>query len=289
MSAASIPMPERDPWKDRRRRTEIGMIITPEIAKRILAQNDPNRPTGRHKVAMFVRDIRGGKWDHNGETICMSVSGRLLDGRHRFTAIVIAGLPIVSDVAFGVPDESFWSFGQGRSRSAADVLKMEGKTNPGWLRAAVALLMAERVEGLGPSMFSKGGFFTTYEIVAAVDEFPGVEECVRAICGPYRFVSDIITPRCAAWALYRFSEQDPEATGRFFYGLATGDNLSMSSPVLILRNRLSKNKMSKSKLPPSELLALTIKAFNHFRTGRPCRYLAWRSDGPGGEAYPQIE
>lgn len=53
-----------------------------------------------------------------------------------------------------------------------------------------------------------------------------------------------------------------------------------------LRERLSENLGSKGKLPTHYILALCIKAWNHFRKNRPVKCLKYTDKGDTPEEFP---
>ena len=73
-------------------------------------------------------------------------------------------------------------------------------------------------------------------------------------------------------------------------GLLTGVGLDARSPIMMLRNRILSYKGEAHKLPAFERLALTIKAWNAFYSGKILSILKWNSRGSGknAEAFPRI-
>lgn len=66
-------------------------IITPGFAKQLLELNPTNRPLSDHTVQRYARDMRGGRWQPNGQGIILTADGKLLDGQHRLAAIISSG------------------------------------------------------------------------------------------------------------------------------------------------------------------------------------------------------
>ena len=81
--------------------------ITPKRAERYLKQNDRNRKLSPKTVAKYAKSIRTGEWQVNGQSIIFSADGRLLDGQHRLSAVVVAGKPIETCVIRGIQDGAF--------------------------------------------------------------------------------------------------------------------------------------------------------------------------------------
>jgi hypothetical protein len=62
--------------------------------------------------------------------------------------------------------------------------------------------------------------------------------------------------------------------------------MEAGDPVLILRKRVQ----SKNKPKTTEMLAITIKAWNATRAGKACnRHLEWRPSTAPSEAFPVVK
>lgn len=79
--------------------------VTPEIAERWLKNNGKNRKLSIVHAKKLAAVMAAGKWSLNGQTISFDDQGRLLDGQHRLTAIVLSGVPVDMAVATEVVDE----------------------------------------------------------------------------------------------------------------------------------------------------------------------------------------
>lgn len=100
-------------------------VITPEIAMEMLTHNDKNyRGISSAIVTKYANEIRGGSWETNGDTIVFDENGTLLNGQHRLTAVVKAGMPIVSLVVRGLTGTQVYDIG--RKRNTRAILMAEG-------------------------------------------------------------------------------------------------------------------------------------------------------------------
>ncbi len=104
--------------------------ITPEIANAWIQKTKmlgvKNRKINESWVERYALDMLKGNWLLNGETITIATDGGILDGQHRLYACVKAGVPFVSSVVENVERSTFSTIDCGRSRSASQVLAMEG-------------------------------------------------------------------------------------------------------------------------------------------------------------------
>jgi hypothetical protein len=87
-------------------------------------------------------------------------------------------------------------------------------------------------------------------------------------------------------ASYLFRLIDPDAAEDFMESLISGANLAPGHPALVLRNRLMADAAAKAHLGDKEVLAITIKAWNHYRSGKSTGALRWKTVGDTPEAFP---
>ena len=184
-------------------RTELKKI-TPRIAAELLTQNSINRPMSVSHVRRLAESMKRGEWDLNGTTIKVSTSGRLLDGQHRLTACVDAGVPFDSLVVYGLEDEAFATIDQGaKSRKISDVLSIEAGANMKNVTAALFALhqMREYQQITGSSATASAGFSAAVAremlhrhpgIVASVGVSNGTPLWRNAYCACLHYVFGIV-------------------------------------------------------------------------------------------------
>lgn len=117
--------------------------ITPEIAQRILSRNPNNRKIvvrAGSGLAGKMRDILGGRWRLNGQTIILSLNGDLNDGQHRLWAVVLTGTPIRATVFFGAERDSRLTVDTNDPRTGASRLTFLNIPNAALADAAVRLV-----------------------------------------------------------------------------------------------------------------------------------------------------
>src|SRR6185312_9758127 len=62
--------------------------IDAEVAARYLAQGRAGRPPAPSQVDALADEIRQGNWQANGQPICFSRTGLLLNGQNRLLAVM---------------------------------------------------------------------------------------------------------------------------------------------------------------------------------------------------------
>lgn len=267
--------------------------ITPEIAKTMLGENVNNRRISRDNVNLFAREIRNGEWRFNGEAIKFGKDGRLLDGQHRLLAVIAADKPLTTLVIRGLEDETQQTMDSGKTRTLGDVLTLRGEKNSTQLASlARAVYLADQ---LGMEAAAQNDLKPTRgEIISFIDQTPQLAD-VLAASRAFRSQSgdmltssmsgDMLTSSMFASLWWTFAHIDTDAADRFFMSLASGANLQADDPILILRNTLmaQPHKAGRSTRDNRvRIAALTIKAWNKWRKGKPLRQLKFSA----GESFP---
>jgi hypothetical protein len=261
--------------------------VTPDLAGALLAANRRNRNLRTSRVTQLAEAMERGEWELNGETIKVADDGTLLDGQHRLQAVVESGVGIdtlvMRDLSMRVQD----TVDTGRRRRLADILKIEGYSDSHALGAAVSIL--HRLRNGHRIHYAHAGAPSAQQALDLIKREPQIQTSVRVA---RRVTKQVGGPIGVFSALHCvFYEVDPEPADEFFARLADGADLSRDDPLLHLRNQLSRPRKDRSYgQSPSNIAALTIKAFNLRRAGRRVSLLSFRAnekfptvDPPGGE------
>lgn len=100
------------------------ILVTPEMAEEFLARNVCNRNISDKEVTDLVKKIQNGEWCSNNDDICFSKTGELINGQHRLTSIVRAGIPVYLWIKTGL--EKSPNFDNVRKRSIRDQILVSG-------------------------------------------------------------------------------------------------------------------------------------------------------------------
>jgi hypothetical protein len=262
-------------------KTEV-VRITPAIAEEWLRhRNITNRSLSRRHIAMMVDDMREGRWEVTGEALIFDANGRLTNGHHRLTACMKAGVPFTSLVVRGVEPSAVFVQDTGRARTAANMAAIMEIPQGKFSTAAARILLC----------YEGGDFITTYtggvggptktQIIEDCESRPRFSESVLA----GRKCSEVLFAAVASACHWLFSQKDRFLAEEFFRKVQSGASMEAGDPVLKLRQRVQ----SKNKLKTTEMLALTIKAWNLTRAGKPLnRRLEWRPSTAPSEAFPVV-
>lgn len=254
-------------------------LVTPKKAMEWLKRNVHNRPLSKVTAEKYANVIRDGKWKLNGETIKFNCNGDFIDGQHRLTGCIIAGIPFETYVVRGLQHEAFDSIDQGKVRSGGDVMARRGEKHYNMLASACGLL--RQLETLGT--IGSNSPIRPDQQVECLDQHPGLRESCELSCANR---SEGLLPCSLVAALwYAFSTINRNAANEFFLAVLNGEALSKSDPEYVLRRRLIENKSSTSKLRRNVLSALVIKAWNLRRSGKTVKTLVFGER----EEFPRIK
>ena len=99
-------------------------VVTPEEAQRWLDAKDGNRPISNRVVLDYARQMKEGWWQDNPQCISFNTHGKLIDGQHRLSAIVLINMPIKMNIIWDAPPQSFHILDRGLPRSVSFITKV---------------------------------------------------------------------------------------------------------------------------------------------------------------------
>lgn len=263
--------------------------ITPQRAQQYLQLlSQPNRRLVEHVVSRYANDMKLGRFVMNGEPIIFDSEGAVIDGQHRLHACVRSGTAFTSMVVRGVPHSVFVSINTGRTRIGCDVLSIAGYVNSPCLAGAARFAWQSQRNGFNGLTGGIGGKHipTNEDTLATVSALPGLAGAAAEMYGSLRPAAKYIgSPALATFLHCSWSAAYGEDVSACFFGrLGDGDELTKTSPILLLRNRLIAGKMGATRLRKEVVAALVIKAFHLYRTGAKVSTLRLGAD----EKFPSI-
>ncbi len=137
--------------------------VTPGQAAKWLEARAPNRTVQSRIALSMARDMAAGRWQVTHQGIAFDVDGRLLDGQHRLSAIIIANREVAMMVTRGLPRETQLVIDDHRRRSGADVLTIE----QGYVVDAVAVALLRLMDRQPGVVSGHGARFTKSEMADA--------------------------------------------------------------------------------------------------------------------------
>lgn len=267
--------------------------ITPEMAHMLL-QGD-NRNFIQANLDKIVSSMKKNDFMFTGDTIKFYRSGKLFDGQHRLKAIIISGIPQVLLCVFNVPDGAQKYTDIGKMRMPRDFLSMrrDKVKYPSRIASALNIVKVYIDHHNNPdSRLTILGHHTalrTYEVDAFYDIFKEISvhfEKVRE--------NRMTNATWAAALRLLFSRVDVQLASSFIEDVTFSVHLDRDSQAWKLNQWLHKRiegelpvkqKTETGNMHRSRMLALSIKAFNHIRSGKNPG-LIWNE---AQEGFPKIK
>ena len=279
-SSPSQAQPPRLPRKRPRRRrgaARAGGSVTPHLAAQWLERNHGNRPLQKRLVAFYAQQMRHGQWQmSNPQPLILDAEGALRDGQHRLHAVIESGCPLWFLVATDAPPEVQLVLDTGRSRSAADLLVMRKGLSPTHAQMSVAavrvLLLLER-QPEHPFRRYQSTHFSNTDILRGSERWGGVIDLVGSYA--MAIASAGVRGGRGLWCglLCTFHEQDAEAARLFADLVISGAELPVGSPILALRDRLTRELTGVPNIRNDTYGRLIVAGWNAWRRGQNVRYL----------------
>ncbi len=140
------------------------IAVTPDMASQWLEQNKHNRRMSIRTVRRYAHDMLNKQWQITGDAIRFDEDRNLIDGQHRLKACVQANVPFETVVIYSLPSSVQNVLDSGKSRSASDVLQLNGVANSVSAAATARILLNERDGDSGN--ISGYGAFTNADVLA---------------------------------------------------------------------------------------------------------------------------
>lgn len=246
-------------------------LITPELAKEMLASNEGNRKLKLSAVEKYAKEIKSGFWkEDTGEVIKISKSGKVLDGQHRLHAIIKADTALNLHICSGLEDEIFKVIDTGVSRNSNDVFAISGILNATVLPSLITAwynLKTKRLK-LKSTVLSNQAILDIYE-----DNTTEWQELAKKSDNFYLSFSRILNKTVIASLYKMFKDKaGQDLADDFFTQLCKGKEFS-NETIFLLRKKLTEDKISMTKLPIAAKYGLIIKTWNAYRQGKNLKRL----------------
>jgi hypothetical protein len=245
--------------------------VTPAIAGHWLTRNTDNRSIRETRVRQYARDMTDGRWTTSNDLICFDVDGRLVNGQHRLTAVVVSGTVQSFAVQWNTPLEAHPNLDTGVARTAADHLRFAKEAQPHLLAAAAKLARLWQTGAIYQSTLDHG--VSSGEIEDFVKMNPSLRDSVQIVARNRSSIDGHPTPLVVAHLAIAGvnGRQDADC---FVERLATLIGEREGSPILALQSRLRRIRANRTRVENREYLALFLKAYNYDVRGRSITTIA---------------
>jgi hypothetical protein len=167
-------------------------------------------------------------------------------------------------IILGLDDDTQRYMDQGGRRTAADQLMIEGRANSSTMATVARNVLIFLTEHrLGARTYSP----TVYQIAEFVDDHA---ELIGKIAQQYNRVHNQVPVLTGPWGVFGFQavQKDEQRFYEFCDALHSGANLPPGSPILALRNYITKRVINRERRDADEELYLLIRVWNYWRAGK---------------------
>lgn len=257
-------------------------IVTPEDAMALLESNGSNRPLNDQHVKRIARQIEGGKWKFNGDTIKVSSTNDILDGQHRLWAIIEAKTAVETIIVRGIEPDAFATIDTMRKpRSGSDVLALMGATNH---RSTISVALQWLTRWQRKCLENYRAPINRIEnsdVEQAYRNNPGINRAAEAASR----LRGLANPGLIAFFYFILTNRNPDLAERMLHTLEKPAGVDINDPFFRLRVYFTSDKARKE---PLTTIAFMIKAANAAHEGREIKTLNWRSQGSVPEPFPTL-
>lgn len=239
--------------------------VTPELAARWLQSNGINRNLRMAKVNQYARDMAEGRWTFSNDDVCFDSEGVLLNGQHRLTAVVRSGQTVTLGVKRNVPRSAMPNIDTGASRTASDVLRLEGERNGALLAASIKQLLLIETGRIYQDTKAQG--VSHSEILEWLDTHPSIRESILAAM---RAMGSLDCPPAALAVTHYLVRQvngEPLAS-HYLLQLARRVGEPEGSAVLAVDSRLRDIRRHRGHYPTRNFVYLLVKGWNAYAEDR---------------------
>jgi hypothetical protein len=255
--------------------------VTPELALKLLDQNEHNRNLRDRALNALVADMKAGDYNGlNGETLkftgaSLDDPGTIVDGQHRLYAAVRSDKMVF---VFGVSIDDQTTIDVGVKRSLGDALKLRGESNYTNLAAIVRRVWqidnGHARTTIGPTNHQALRLFDS-----DAESFRTAARVGHSTADQLHMPVGIIGA-----SYYKFAALDQDDADDFFDRLKSGivnlDEYPSHKAIYVMRRWLENRWTERHKRTNPVLFhAVLIKAWNAYREGNEISTLVWNRGG----------
>lgn len=274
------------------------VTINPNDAHRMLleASGQRQRNLNRRRVTQYAAEMKAGRWAVTHQPIAFDPDGVLIDGQHRLSAIVAAGVPVTVSVCYDADPDTFGVVDNGWARTPAAALTIAGYGNTAILSAAARHYLTYH-DVVGTKTTPTGQHRSNHSSVALVafmDTRPG-QAILGSITEARRIAISVGRVGTGTWlaaclGMLEVYGTDPETRSEFLERLENGTMLEVGSPILALRRWLTSDAHGygavRRDVAAFSGMAAFIKAWNGWLDSERMMTVHFRA---GSEEAPKLE
>ena len=251
-------------------------VVTPTDAARLVTSFRSTGKVDQKLVKAYAEDMAAGRWMLNGATIILSKDSKVLDGRARLLACIQARQSFKTLIIEGVDDSAFETIDAVRKRRLADVLTIRRFPHGRALAAALRLIWSHQ----NNSMAAPRGV-SPIVLLDLIEAHPEIRDSVL----PSLRAAPLLPHGTGIALHYLFSLADPRKCDEFFAKVGTALLADGEGPAALLRRVLEELRAKGGTRKQLYLVAVSIKAWNAFVSGKSLKQLRY---SPDREPFPEI-
>jgi len=266
--------------------------ITPDIANEMLSRNTENfRRINTARVMKYADEMKRGKWVFCADPIRFGISGKLIDGQHRLSAIVRSGVCVTCLVVEGLDDAASIAVDRGQPRSNQSWLAHKHVPNAKLVAAMSRLIVMHR-----SGKWAQTSFDSTDSGVLSVaeDNNETIQDALRTarVQDGVTYIPLTLLAAVMHEAAWPSLSSQQEKCVWFCESLKSGIGYKKEDAVYHLRERFINPKgdrlhASKKESVYTMRLLVTI-AWNKTAYDDPCKILRFTTTGPGATEPPKV-
>lgn len=223
----------------------------------------PNRRTSESRVLQYQSDMENGRWQYDAAPIRISREDKLLDGKHRLTALAntIPDMEVDFLVVRGLDPETQLVMDNGGQRTAGQQLGLKGVRNAPQVSSIVKFYL-----DYSRNRLFKSTTRATTTKAEVVDWSLHHDDLIEQVYTTDFLRVDAPPSVVGAFALATM-QFAPLRAHKFLHQLATGTGLQEGDPIYALDRRLRQIQRTNVKVSQREFLAYFVRAWNAWVSG----------------------
>ena len=259
------------------------LLVTPEMAVKLLESNNTNRPLTDGHVKMIAEQIRDGRWKFNGDTIKISASNDVLDGQHRLWAVVDSQIAIDTILVTGIEPDAFATIDTLRkTRSGSDTLARMGLARHRKTAAAALGWLLRYQRGVLTKYRSPENKIHNADIEEAFGHHPQIEKAAERADR----LRGLANPGIMCFFYYVVTNQNEDLAEVMMHSLEDPTGIPINNPFYRLRGYFTSDHHKQKD--PIVTIAVAIKAVNAAYRNQEMKVLNWKSIGKASEDFPKL-
>lgn len=250
--------------------------ITPKMASMMLLSNyDGNRKIRRTVVRCYAEDMKGGRWEATtNNVIQIGTDGKLYDGQHRLSAVVLADVTVPMYVNLRADPNEYLTYDNGAVRQEADVINVANATQSQAISKFIVAVHQGRMP-LRSTLTNRTDSFTISTKAQTRECMVENDEAIQTLVKESRRINGAIgvgSPNDYAKALYLIKLlDDPDFVPDFVDQIA--EPVPSDKTVAAMKTAILKKGMNstapgkKAKVDKEWLVGTVLQAYDAFIRG----------------------